>query len=107
MRSLPTSRRDGPRRCDAGPNGQRAWHGRDMTRVRLSTTVDGLLLAQARAMHTGVSDAALVDKALSALISRYRSGDVDGCYAAYDEHPLGEPDESGDLDTFRRAVAAS
>ena len=26
---------------------------------------------------------------------------------AYDAHPLDEPDEWGDLDSFRRAVAAS
>lgn len=79
-----------------------------MTRGRLSTTVDGILLAQARALHTGVTDAALVvDRALAALISHYRSDEVDGSYAAYDEHPLGEPDEWGDLDTFRQAAAAS
>lgn len=77
-----------------------------MTRARLSTTVNGRLLAQARALHTGVTDADLVDKALSALLSRCRSDDVDGCYAAYDEHPLGESDEWGDLDTFRQAAAA-
>ena len=28
-------------------------------------------------------------------------------YAAYDDHPLDEPDEWGDLASFRRAAAAS
>lgn len=78
-----------------------------MTRIRLSTTVDGQLITQARALHTGVTDASLVDEALGALIARYRSVEVDATYAAYDEHPLGERDAWGDLETFRRAAAAS
>lgn len=78
-----------------------------MTRIRLSTTVDRDLLHKARALHAGTTDAALVDEALEALITRYRSAEVDATYAAYDEHPLGEPDERGDLDRFQRAAAAS
>jgi hypothetical protein len=31
---------------------------------------------------------------------------VDASYAAYDAHPLAEPDEWGDLESFRRAAAA-
>jgi hypothetical protein len=32
---------------------------------------------------------------------------VDASYAVYDEHPLDEADEWGDLESFRRAAAAS
>lgn len=75
--------------------------------TRLSTTVDGSLLEDARKLRSGMTDAALVDEALAALLARYRSADVDASYAAYDEHPLDEPDEWGDLASFRRAAAAS
>lgn len=78
-----------------------------MARTRLSTTVDAALLEGARQVRSGTTDAALVDEALAALLARYRSAEVDASYAAYDEHPLDEPDEWGDLATFRRAVAAS
>jgi len=64
-----------------------------MTRIRLSTTVDASLLGQARSVRAGRTDAALIDEALAALLARYRSAEVDATYAAYDEHPLDEPDE--------------
>jgi hypothetical protein len=32
---------------------------------------------------------------------------VDASYAAYDEHPADEPDEWGDLASWRQAAAAS
>jgi hypothetical protein len=69
--------------------------------------VDATLLEQAREVRSGSTDAALVDEALTALLARYRSAKVDESYAAYDEHPLDEPDEWGDLASFRRAAAAS
>lgn len=78
-----------------------------MARTRLSTTVDAALLEDARKVRSGTTDAALVDEALTALLARYRSAEVDARYAVYDEHPLDEPDEWGDLATFRRAVATS
>ena len=78
-----------------------------MARTRLSTTVDATLLAQARELHAGETDAALVDDALAALLAQHRSAEVDASYAVYDEHPLDEPDEWGDLASFRRAAAAS
>jgi hypothetical protein len=78
-----------------------------MARIRLSTTVDAALLEQARNVRSGRTDAALVDEALAALLARYRSAEVDASYAAYDEHPLDEQDEWGDLASFRRAAAAS
>lgn len=78
-----------------------------MPRTRLSTTVDAALLEDARKARAWSSDAALVDEALSALLARYRSAQVDASYSAYDEHPLDEPDEWGDLASFRAAAAAS
>lgn len=78
-----------------------------MSRIRLSTTVDAALLDRARSLRSGATNAALVDEALAALLARYRSAEVDASYAAYDEHPLDEPDEWGDLASFRRAVATS
>ena len=83
------------------------WHTYGMTRTRLSTTVDQQLLDSARGLRPGSSDAALVDEALEALLRRHRSAEVDASYAAYDEHPLDEPDDWGDLASFRRVAAAS
>lgn len=83
------------------------WHSCGMARARLSTTVDSTLLADARSARAGVSDAVLIDEALAALLACHRAAEVDASYAAYDEHPLDEPDEWGDLASFRRAAAAS
>jgi hypothetical protein len=78
-----------------------------MPRVRVSTTVDAELLASARGLRADLTDAALLDQALAALLARHRAAEIDATYAAYDEHPLGEPDEWGDLASFREAAAAS
>ena len=78
-----------------------------MTRVRVSTTVDEQLLADARRLRSGRSDAALIDEALQALLARHRAVELDAAYAAYDRHPVDEPDEWGDLDSFRQAAASS
>ena len=78
-----------------------------MARTRLSTTVDADLLEHARQVRSGLTDAALVDEALTALLARHRAAEIDASYAAYDEHPLDEPDEWGDLASFRQAAGAS
>ncbi|MBX7435498.1 antitoxin MazE5 [Mycobacterium sp. Y57] len=78
-----------------------------MNRIRLSTTVDAGLLNSARNLQTGATDAALIDEALRALLDRHRSAEVDASYAAYDEHPIDEPDEWGDLASWRRAAGDS
>jgi len=78
-----------------------------MARTRVSTTVDEHLLSSARGLRVGLTDAALIDEALAALIARHRSAELDAAYAAYDAQPLGEPDEWGDLGSFRSAAAAS
>lgn len=78
-----------------------------MSRIRLSTTVDAELLSSARSVRAGITDAALVDEALAALLARHRAAEVDASYAAYDEHPVDEPDEWGDMASWRRAAGAS
>jgi hypothetical protein len=77
-----------------------------MPRTRLSTTVDARLLALARTAHGGANDAELIDAALAALLAEHRSAEIDDAYrAAYTAHPFDEPDEWGDLASFRDAAA--
>jgi len=78
-----------------------------MNRIRLSTTVDAELLSSARSARSGLTDAALVDEALGALLARYRAAEVDASYGAYDDHPADEPDAWGDLASWRRAAGSS
>ena len=78
-----------------------------MNRIRLSTTVNAELLRSARSARSGLNDAALVDEALGALLARHRAAEVDASYVAYDDHPADEPDEWGDLASWRRAAGAS
>jgi hypothetical protein len=75
--------------------------------MRVSTTVDERLLTAARQLNSELTDAALIDQALTALLSRHRDAELDAAYAAYDEHPLSEQDEWGDLASFRSGAAAS
>ena len=73
----------------------------------MSTTVDESLLAEARRSRPKSNDAALLDEALAALLARHRSAQIDTAYAAYDDHPLDEPDDWGDLASFREAAGRS
>ena len=82
----------------------RSWH---MARTRISTTVDADLLHGARRARRGFADSALIDEALAALLARQRSAEIDAAYAAYDDRPLDEHDEWGDLASFREAAGAS
>ena len=76
-----------------------------MARARISTTVDAALLDNARRSRASSSDAELIDEALTALLARDRAAEIDAAYAtAYAEHPLDEPDEWGDLASFREAA---
>lgn len=52
-------------------------------------------------------DSVLIDEALSALVARHRAAELDAAYAAYDPQPLDEPDDWGDLESFRSAARAS
>ena len=76
-----------------------------MSRIRVSTTVDKDLLSEARALKIGSTDAALLDEALTALLASHRASKIDAAYAAYDRHPLQEPDAWGDLAAFREAAS--
>ncbi len=78
-----------------------------MPRTRVSTTVDEELLARARRTHAGSTDAVLLDAALRALLARHRNAEIDAAYSVYDEHSLSEPDEWGDLASFREAAGAT
>ena len=85
-----------------------AWqcYGYGMARVRISTTVDQELLDDARKRRAPSSDAELIDQALAALIARDRAVEIDEAYAAaYELHPVDEPDEWGDLASFHNAVS--
>jgi antitoxin MazE5 len=78
-----------------------------MARTRVSTTVDAQLLESARRTLTPLTDAAVLDQALAALLDRHRAAEIDAAYAVYDRHPLEEPDAWGDLASFREAATAS
>lgn len=78
-----------------------------MKRVRVSTTVDQGLLQEARRLRSEITDAALLDEALTALLAQHRAVEIDRAYTAYDVHPIGEPDEWGDLASFRKAAGSS
>jgi hypothetical protein len=69
--------------------------------------VDRALLEAVRAARAGVNDARLLDEALQALLTRHRRAEIDAAYAAYDEHPLSEPDAWGDLESFLDAAGRS
>lgn len=85
----------------------RLWYKRGVARVRISTTVDERLLATARRTRSELADAALIDEALSALLARHRTGEIDAAYAAYDRLPLDADDEWGNLASFRAAAGES
>lgn len=55
-----------------------------MARARVSTTVDAHLLSSARDLRAELTDAALLDEALMALLARHRSVEIDAAYATYD-----------------------
>jgi hypothetical protein len=63
------------------------WHGLAVLRTRVSTTVDGELLSQARKAIGAASDAALFDQALDALMPR--TGEVWVVRAAGDQPATG------------------
>lgn len=86
---------------------RQAWHDHGMVRIRVSTTVDESLIQNARRLRSGLSDAALLDEALGALVARHRTAEIDAGYATYDDRPLDESDEWGDLASFREAAASS
>jgi hypothetical protein len=55
-----------------------------------------------------MTDATLLDEALTVLVARHRATEIDASYAlAYKEHPLDEPDAWGDLESWHGAAARS
>ncbi|MPZ54741.1 MAG: DUF2191 domain-containing protein [Acidimicrobiia bacterium] len=78
-----------------------------MRRVRVSTTVDEGLLDRARQLRSGLRDAALLGEALGALLAKHRAAEIDERYDVYEESPLSESDEWGDLASFRDRAASS
>ena len=69
----------------------------------VSTTVDAALLSRAR-RHPHRHDRRRPARRspAGACWLGYRAAEIDASYAVYDEHPLDEPDEWGDLHSFRR-----
>ena len=78
-----------------------------MTRVRISTTVDQGLLEEARNALPPSTDSSVMEAALRALLEQHRAAEIDAAYAAYDRHPIDEPDEWGDLASWGPAAAAT
>jgi hypothetical protein len=69
--------------------------------------VDQALLEEARRLRAYSTDAALIDEALAALLASHRAAEIDTAYTTYDTHPIDEPDEWGDLASFRDAARKS
>lgn len=79
-----------------------------MGRTRISTTVSTERITRARQLASWRSDAELIDAALGALLGQHRTAEIDEAYArAYAEKPTDEPDEWGDLASFREAAGRS
>ena len=85
----------------------RTWHSNSMARIRVSTTVDESLLADARAIRPDSQDSTLLDEALGAFLAQNRRAQIDASYAAYDDQPIDTTDEWGDLATWGRAARNS
>jgi hypothetical protein len=66
--------------------------------------VDEDLLAEARRLRAGINDATLLDEALTTLVRQHREAEIDASYTIYDEIPLDEPDEWGDLASWLDAA---
>jgi len=73
-----------------------------MSRIRVSTTVDESLLENARRLRSKLTDSALLDEALEALLARHRAG-RDRCQLlGLRRAPTRQPDDWGDLHLFAR-----
>lgn len=76
-----------------------------MAKERVSTTVDSDLLAAARGLRVGPTDASLLEAALQALLREHRESEIDRDYArAYAEQPAETHDGWGDLGAFLDAA---
>lgn len=86
---------------------RRSCYSYGMTRERVSTTVDRDLLRVARALKPWSNDASLLDAALFSLVAQHRASQLDDAYKVYDELPLDQADEWGDLASFRASAGSS
>jgi hypothetical protein len=77
-----------------------------MARSRVRITVDQALLSEVRQANPAYNNAALFDAALAALLARSRAAVINAAYGAYDTHPIDDPDEWGDLASFRSSAAS-
>lgn len=78
-----------------------------MPKVRISTTVNDVLLKEARSAEPGLNDAALLDRALSALCAEHRASEIDRSYKVFEEIPLKTEDEWGNLKNLLGSVEGS
>ena len=78
-----------------------------MPRVRISTTVSDELLGRARAALPNLNDAALLDRALSAICAEHRAAEIDRSYDVFDTLPLDTEDEWGNLEDFLDAAGTA
>jgi hypothetical protein len=63
------------------------------------------MLAEARRLYDGATDAVMIDAALTALLADRRRAEIDAAYErGYREHPIDEPDEWGDLASWHDAL---
>jgi len=69
--------------------------------------VDEGLMTRARRVLAPANDSSVLEEALRALLVQRREAEIDAEYAAYDLHPLNEPDAWGDLASFGAAASAS
>ena len=78
-----------------------------MARVRISTTVSGDLLSEARAAMPDLKDASLLDRALAALCAEHRAAEIDRSYEVFHDVPLDTADEWGNLAEFLEAAGSA
>jgi hypothetical protein len=69
--------------------------------------VDEGLMTRARRALAPANDSSVLEEALRALLAQRDNAEIDAGYAAYDLHPLDEPDAWGDLASFGAAASAS
>jgi len=82
-------------------------HNSGMSRIRVSTTVDETLLENARRLRSKLTDSALLDEALEALLARHRAAEIDPGYSAYDEAPTSTSPYDWVTCIFRGGAATS
>src|SRR5690606_4975799 len=79
--------------------------GNDVVDLESLSGVGGLL-ETARRKSGAATDSVLLDEALRALVGQHRAAEIDQAYSAYDEQPLDQSDEWGDLASFHEAIAS-